>query len=186
MEAARFLDAHSLQEGYCQTQSDAHSAYTQSWLGGAKGAGTPTFVELPQHRWPKSWKGKYEKPVVPLVLSLYGHPDSGGYWEQHCEQKLALCGWTKIENWQSVFFHEKYKALLVVYVDDFKMSAPKKFSDQLWKDMRAKIVLDDPQPPDRFLGCYLEEFECEVSLLAPILQNHPCLLYTSPSPRDRG
>ena len=50
MEAARFLDAHSLQEGYCQTQSDAYSAYTQSWLGGAKGKGTPTFVELPEYR----------------------------------------------------------------------------------------------------------------------------------------
>ena len=27
-------------------------------------------------------------PVCRLVLSLYGHPDAGGYWEKHCDQVL--------------------------------------------------------------------------------------------------
>ena len=52
MEAARCADALGLFAGYCQTQSDAISAYTQAFLRGAK-----TYVALPKERWPESWKG---------------------------------------------------------------------------------------------------------------------------------
>eukprot|EP00959_Pyramimonas_sp_CCMP1952_P351645 7367838-Pyramimonas_sp.AAC.1 len=31
-------------------------------------------------------------PVWPLFLSLYGHPDSGGYWEQRCEGHATAQG----------------------------------------------------------------------------------------------
>ena len=50
MEASRSLDAVSLQPGYVQQQSDAFSAYTQSFLGGGRGKGVPTYVALPRHR----------------------------------------------------------------------------------------------------------------------------------------
>ena len=69
MEASRSLDAVSLQPGYIQEQSDAFSAYTQSFLVGGRGQGTPTWVSLPRHRWPKEWEGKYDNPVVPLILA---------------------------------------------------------------------------------------------------------------------
>ena len=49
-------------------------------------------VRLPEERWPKGWRGKYKDPVVNLVLALYGHPDSGGFWEQHCENMLKEAG----------------------------------------------------------------------------------------------
>ena len=77
IEAAKALDAYSCFPGYEQTQSDAKSAYTQSFL-----RGTETWVELPYDRWPEGWKKRFSKeehPVCPLVLALYGHPDAGGY-----------------------------------------------------------------------------------------------------------
>eukprot|EP00975_Prorocentrum_lima_P010056 2143751-Prorocentrum_lima.AAC.1 len=64
-------------------QADATQAYTQSKLGGI-----PTWVMLPADRWPSWWRTKYKKPVCPLRLALYGHPDSGGCWERHCETHL--------------------------------------------------------------------------------------------------
>ena len=87
MEAARALDAVSLFPGYSRMQSDAKSAYTQSFL-----RGKPTWVALPRERWPAEWHGKYENPIVPLVLNLYGHPEAGTYWEQDCEAKVLECG----------------------------------------------------------------------------------------------
>ena len=34
--------------------------------------------------------------LCPLILSLYGHPDAGGYWEKHCETHLGKVGFTPI------------------------------------------------------------------------------------------
>ena len=59
------------------------------------------------------------------LLAPYGHPDAGGYWEQHCEKILLKEGFTPIPNWPSCFFHPKLKLMLCVYVDDFKMAGPK-------------------------------------------------------------
>ena len=95
LEAAKALDAVSLLPGMELSQSDAHSAYTQTFLGGTRGGGTPTWVSIPRHRWPKSWECKYQKPVVRLVLALYGHVDAGTYWEDYCTEKVLECGWEK-------------------------------------------------------------------------------------------
>ena len=82
------------------------------------------YVRLPRNRWPKWWIDKGSKdPVVPLILALYGHPDSGGHWEKHCISVLTPLGWEAVTNWPSVFWHPKRKALFVVYVDDFALAA---------------------------------------------------------------
>ena len=98
---------------------DGKQAYTQTTLKGAE-----TWVRLPRERWPKSWIGKFKDPVVRLRLALYGHPDSGGFWEKHCEQKLKQVGFDLLfpSSWPSVFFHTGLRLLLAVYVDDFKMA----------------------------------------------------------------
>src|ERR1051326_1284206 len=40
------------------------------------------------------------QPVVRLVLALYGHPDSGGYWEKHPEKHLKSVGFNEVPNWR--------------------------------------------------------------------------------------
>ena len=81
MEAAKSADAVGLFPGYCTELSDAPKAYTQTTL-----KGTPTWVSLPAEYQPAHWKEKYRDPVCPLRLALYGHPHSGGYWEEQCEK----------------------------------------------------------------------------------------------------
>ena len=65
---------------------------------------------------------------------------------------------------------------MVVYVDDFKIAAPKEAIASLWQEVRAKIRMDDPTPPDRFLGCYTRRFEIGVKEMKPLLELQPELL----------
>ena len=159
MDAAKLTDMWGLQEGYVTEQADAEQAYTQSKLGG-----TPTWVRLPKDQWPQAWIDKnYKDPVCPLVLSLYGHPDAGGYWERHCEKHLLSVGWKPVPDWRSCYFHADTNSLLVVYVDDFKLSAPADKIEELWNDIRGPptkdegitsgVVLARTEPSGKFLGC---------------------------------
>ena len=78
MQAGRAADTYGLMAGNRCEQSDAERAYIQARLDG-----DPTWVRLPKDRWPAAW-AKMHDPVCPLILALYGHPDSGGCWEKHC------------------------------------------------------------------------------------------------------
>ena len=66
------------------------------------------------------------RPVVRMDKALYGHPDSGGYWEEHCDEHIQLHGFVPVPNWPSCYTHKSLDVLLTVYVDDFKMSGKKK------------------------------------------------------------
>ena len=87
MQAAKACDAYGLLAGHCVEQCDAEQAYVQSKLLGA----VPTWVRLPQERWPASWAGMKD-PVCPLVLALDGRPDAGTWWEQQCDKRLQAAG----------------------------------------------------------------------------------------------
>ena len=116
MEAAKIIDVFGSQPGYSKQQAHARQAYTQ-----ARFTGIETWVRLPRNRWPKEWNGMQD-PVRPLCLALYGHPDSGGIWEQHYTKQLGIVGWVAVllEIWQSIFYHAELDLSLVVSVDDFK------------------------------------------------------------------
>jgi hypothetical protein len=147
MAAAKAADAFGIFEGHTIEQADAEQAYIQSKLGG-----TPTWVRLPPERWPKAWAG-FKDPVCPLVLALYGHPDSGGYWEQHCNNHLSSIGFEPVKEWRSCFFHPKLQLFLTVYVDDFKMSGGAKALQEGWNLIRKAIKMEDPTPIGKYLGC---------------------------------
>ena len=76
--------AYGLFSGHKTTSADAVKAYIQSVLKSEH----PTWVELPKELWPASWKDKFNRPVVRLMKSLYGHPESGAHWQNHFESIL--------------------------------------------------------------------------------------------------
>ena len=93
MEAAKSVDCYSLIPGHEGQQADAEAAYTQSKLESP----IETWVRIPRNQWPKG--GKWDKirdPVCPMIYALYGHPDAGGYWEQHCDKHLWKQGFEPI------------------------------------------------------------------------------------------
>ncbi len=98
---------------------------------------------------PTEWASKYKDPVVRLKLALYGHPDAGGYWGEHCNKHLAKAGSQPVPDWRSTSSRPKLKLLLMVYVDVFKMSGPKQ--NQYF--IRQGIKTDGPKPVSKCLGC---------------------------------
>ncbi len=136
-----------MMEGNILTQADAEQAYTQADLKGPK-----TWVRLPKDQQPASWS-KFKKPVCPLRLALYGHPDSGGFWERHCEEKVLLCGFIPIANWESCFWRLEWKLLLTVYVDDFKMAGPREHINLGWSVLKQHLKLGEVEPAGLYLGC---------------------------------
>ena len=178
MQAAKAADAYGLIDGHSVECADGESAYTQ-----ASFVGTPTWIIIrDQDRWPDEWfhtvktlpNGKKFRtdpkiidPVCPLIKALYGHPDSGGYWEKHCEENLRRIGFHLIHDaWKSVFWHPDLKLMLVVYVDDFKLSGPRQHiklgwdligGKRDWKGKKSEIKMGTAGPVGRFLGCHHDE-----------------------------
>ena len=143
MEAAKILDAYGSQPRHSKEQADARQAYTQAIF-----TGVPTWLRLPRTRWPKDWQRLYKDPLVPMLLALYGHPDSGGIWEKHFEDRIATKGWVPVlkEIWKSLFFNPSLNLLLVVYVDDLKMAGPTENMKKGWNSISSVIDIDDPEP----------------------------------------
>ncbi len=149
MEGSRSADCYGCIPGNNVMQADAEQAYIQ-----AKLEGTPTWVEIPREEWPDEWvKRGMIRPVCPLHLALYGHPDSGGHWEAHCEAHLASVGFVRIPDWHSTFWHPEHKLFLVVYVDDFKLSGPEEKLQVGWNLISQGITLEKPEPIGLYLGC---------------------------------
>ena len=89
-----------------------------------------------------------------LKKALYGHPDAGGHWEKHAEDKLKSVGFTPVPSWPSCFYHKRLKLSLAMYVDDFKLSGPSRAAvTEGWKLIKQHINIDPPHPVDKFIGC---------------------------------
>ena len=155
MEAAKLLDAFRSQPGFSKAQADAIQAYIQALF-----TGVPTWLSLPRNRWPEHWSKEFWQPMVPLVLALYGHPDSGGIWENHLNSRISKEGWKQIlpDIWQSIFYHSELNCMLVVYVDDFKLAGPTGNMDKAWASIKRAVNIGDPEPYDRYFGCQHVEF----------------------------
>ena len=123
MEAAKCTDAYSCFPGHDGEQDDAEQAFIQADIDDSE---IETFARIPREYLPKKFQHMTD-PVVRVKKALYGHPDAPGLWEKNLEQGLRDVEFLPIhENWPSVFFHERLKLLLMVYVDDFKLAGPSK------------------------------------------------------------
>ena len=154
-DTARWVDMYGCLPGHECQMADAIQAYIQAIL-----TGTPCWVELPLDAWPPHIDiSKFRRPMVRLVKELYGHPDAGTMWEQHCHEKLVAIGWRPVGGeWPSLYFHDQYKLLLAVYVDDLKMSGPKENLAKGWAEIRKVLDLEEEQPLGLYLGCKVEKF----------------------------
>ena len=149
-EASRWADFLGCHDGWDVQMADAVQAYIQATL-----RGTPCWIELPPEAVPNECRwDKYRRPVVPLRKALYGHPDAGTFWEQHCDESVRAVGFEPIgEEWPSVYIHEKLQLVLVVYVDDFKMAGPQKNLAQGWSMLRTRLKIEPETGLDMYLGC---------------------------------
>ena len=50
------------------------------------------------------------------------------HWEQNCDTALKQVEFEVTRNWPGCYIHRHLSGFLVVYVDDFKLVAPKKIS----------------------------------------------------------
>ena len=135
MEASRSADCFGCAPGHTVQMADGEQAYIQAELGG-----NACWICLPPEARPSSW-GKYRRPVARLRKALYGHPDSGTMWEKHCDKHVRDAGFDLVgAAWPACYFHKGLHLLLVVYVDDFKLSGPTAFMSPGWKLLRKRFV----------------------------------------------
>ena len=99
-EASRWADFYGCLPGNDVKLADAIQAYIQAIL-----TGPPCWVELPEDAWPDDVDfRKFRRPVVRLVKALYGRPDSGTMWEQHCDRKVKELDFIPVgEEWPSIY-----------------------------------------------------------------------------------
>ena len=101
LDAARACDFLGCAPGNDGQQADAIQAYVQADMKGR------TWICLPPEARPDDWEGKYDWPVVPMHKALYGHPDSGTIWEEHCDGIVQKTGFVPIgPEWPSCYVHQ--------------------------------------------------------------------------------
>ena len=158
-EASRWADFYGCLPGHAVKLADAIQAYIQ-----AKLKGPLCWVELPTDAWPPEiqyWK--FRRPVVRLDKALYGHPDSGTMWEQHCDIKVQEIGFKPIgEEWPSMYFHDELKLLLVIYVDDLKLAGPSENLAKGWEMLRTVLRIEPETDLGLYLGCVLSQGETQL------------------------
>jgi hypothetical protein len=156
MEAGKACDIFGSLPGNNVQQADAEQAYVQAPMRSPH----ETWVTLPRNQWPAHWEGM-DKPVVRLHKALYGHPDSGTYWEKHCDSHCREIGFVPIENWPSCYYMKRLDLFLTIYVDDFKLAGPEGNLAEGWRLIRGDadndggkgLIMEDPTPLGHYLGC---------------------------------
>ena len=101
MEASKTADFYGLIPGHAVEIADAEQAYIQALL-----TGTPCWICFPHEARTAKTSG-FRRPVDKLLRALYGHPDSGTMWEQHCDTHVKSVGFAPVgEEWPSCYFHQ--------------------------------------------------------------------------------
>ena len=87
-----------------------------------------------------------------LYKALYGHPEAGEHWERLLTKSVKELGALAIPGHKSSYWFPKFRQLLTVYVDDLLLSGPAEHQDEVWKLIRSRVDIEDPEPLDRYLG----------------------------------
>ena len=151
IHSANSAIAYGLLPGHKTTTVDAIRAYVQTTLKSKH----ETWVHIPRDLQPKEWQGKWTKPMCRLYKALYGHPESGGHWENHLTESVRSLRGEPIWNHPSSFWFPGPKLMLSVYVDDLLLSGPSGAHAKFWEDLRfgsKPVNTEDPEPLERFLG----------------------------------
>ena len=82
MEASRIADIYSCFKGHSMEGRDVEQAYLQAYL-----EGTPTYITLPKELWTEKMHSMRD-PVVRLERALYGHKNSGVFWQRYCRTQV--------------------------------------------------------------------------------------------------
>ena len=134
--------------GNCATAADAVKAYVQALLSSKY----KTWIELPPELRPKYWKQHFARPVVLLIKALYGHPDSGGLWEQHVKVIIKNLGGQEVPEYAGNFFFPDTKLLLSTYVDDLILAGPADQHEVFWAKFTSVVDIELPEPIYRIHG----------------------------------
>ena len=67
-------------------------------------------------------------------------------WEHHVDKCVRSPGFKPIPGWESLYFHCKYKVVLSVYVDDFKIGGATAHLQTMIDKLRKLIHLDEANP----------------------------------------
>ena len=93
-----------------------------------------------------------------LAKALYGHPDAGIMWEQHCDTHVREAGFMPVgEEWPPMYFHKEMKLLLVIYVDDLKLAGPSQNLTKGWELLRSKLRIEPETDLGLYLGCFARQ-----------------------------
>ena len=149
MDASRAADCFGCAPGHTIEMADAEQAYIQVEL-----KGTPCWICVPPDQRPAAWV-RLRRLVCRLIKAFYGHPDSGTYWESHCDSSVRKVGFAPAgAGWPSCYIHSALQLFLVVYVDDFKLAGPRKNLAEGWRLLRMHLSIEPAKPIGLYLGCH--------------------------------
>ncbi|CAE7218058.1 unnamed protein product [Symbiodinium sp. KB8] len=107
--------------------------------------------------------------IQAYIQALYGHPDAGTMWEQHCHTAVQKVGFKPLgDEWPSLYFHPEMKLLLVIYVDDLKMAGPQAQLPKGWSMLRKELRLEEEAPLGLYLGCCISKGEAVLHDKTPV------------------
>ena len=156
LEASRYSDLLSCFPGNSVEGRDVEQAYLQADM-----EGTPTYIVLPKELWTPEMH-KMRCPVFRLKKALYGHKNSGAFWQRFCNEKCLKADFRPIsDNWPCAYWNDATQQFLIVYVDDMKLAGPSHLMAQAWAALGEGISLECPKGNDEtekhkkmtFLGC---------------------------------
>ena len=157
MTAAKIMDIISRLPGCDGQAADAVSAYTQVKMEDApkllkipKSECPDIWINLPRHKWPKSWKTQLfllrEICTVILWQDYYGKGNlRKSYWGRAGRKcQISEC----------LFVHRGKGLFLSVYVDDIKLAGKKQNLYPMWKLLNKEVDLGETTPGSCILGMH--------------------------------